>query len=165
MPMSTLILKIDTLIARAEYALLFMLSAITSCVLMAQVCMRYLFSSPIFWAEEVTVQCLILLTFFGASYSVCKGVAIKVDIIDQLLSRQNLQRLQYLTYVVCLLMVASLCYIATEWITRPEVRVAVSATTGIPKWYNYLLMISAFYFMAWHFMARLIPTGEDKPAC
>lgn len=162
LPMHALILRVDTLISKAEYGLLFLLSALISCILMAQVFMRYLLNSPIFWAEEVTVQGLILLTFYGASYCVYLGVTIKVDIIDQLIPAHALKVLQSATSLVCLLMIGTLCYIATEWITRPEVRVAVSATTGIPKWYNYLLMIAAFYCMAWHFMARLLP-GHKEP--
>ena len=63
--MSGLITTIDRLIGQIEYALLIGLTVSLTLILSAQVVLRYFFSSPLFWAEEVAVQILISATFIA----------------------------------------------------------------------------------------------------
>ena len=63
--MSGLITMIDRLIGQIEYALLIGLTVSLTLILSAQVVLRYFFSSPLFWAEEVAVQILISATIIA----------------------------------------------------------------------------------------------------
>ena len=53
---------IDRRLAQAERALLVAVCAALVLLMMAQVVLRYVFSAPLFWAEEAAVQLLVLMT-------------------------------------------------------------------------------------------------------
>ena len=57
-----LLIKADNVLAKFEHAVLVVLVAAMTLILVAQVILRYFFSSPIFWAEEVAVQILMMVT-------------------------------------------------------------------------------------------------------
>lgn len=60
--MFQLIQKLDRGVASAERVLVVALTAAITVIMMAQVILRYFFSSPIFWAEEISVQLLVFVT-------------------------------------------------------------------------------------------------------
>lgn len=53
---------LDDYLARLERLLLTVVSGAMTLILMAQVILRYAFSHPLFWAEEVSVQLLVFMT-------------------------------------------------------------------------------------------------------
>ena len=53
-------------------------------IVFAQVVMRYVFSSPFFWAEELAVFLLIWISCLGSAYAVRTGQNISVEILGGL---------------------------------------------------------------------------------
>lgn len=154
--MFKIILKIDGAIAKVEYLLLSLLIAALTLILSSQVILRYFFSSPLFWAEEVSVQILIAATFIGISYLLYANQLLKVDFIQNSLKKLPLQITQKILQLVTLTIVVIFCYYGTEWILQPETRVDVSPTTQLPRWYNYAILIASFYCMAVHQLVKII---------
>ena len=70
--------QLDRGLARVERWLLIATAAAMTIIMMTQVVMRYFFSAPIFWAEEISVQLLVLMTLFGLSLLVPDGVYAQV---------------------------------------------------------------------------------------
>ncbi|WP_036234191.1 TRAP transporter small permease [Marinobacterium litorale] len=153
--MIKLIERLDRGVARVEFTLLIALIAALTLILSAQVILRYLFNSPLFWAEEVAVQILISATFIGVSYLTFADSLVRVDfLIDQLPpALQN--TLVFLLRLIGLGVLAIFCYYATDWILRPEIKADISPTTGLPRWYNYSVLVGAFYCMTWHMLVKL----------
>lgn len=154
--MSNIILKIDGAIAKTEYVLLSLLIASLTLILSAQVILRYFFSSPLFWAEEVSVQILIASSFIGISYLLYSNQLLKVDFILSNLKQRPQQIILKLLQVVNLIIIVAFCYYGTDWILQPETRVDVSPTTQLPRWYNYAILIASFYCMAIHQLVKII---------
>lgn len=148
--MIKLIERLDRGVARVEFTLLIVLIAALTLILSTQVVLRYVFSSPLFWAEEVSVQILISATFIGVSYLTFADSLVRVDfLIDQL--PQGIQNaLIFLLRLAGFGVLAIFCYYATDWILRPEIKTDISPTTGLPRWYNYSILVGAFYCMTWH---------------
>lgn len=154
--MLTLLRKLDSGLGMIEYLLLALLTGILTLILTTQVILRYFFNSPLFWAEEVSVQILISATFIGASYLIHTGRLVRVDFLV-LMSKGTLRRWGERTLdLIGLMTLLALCYFATDWIMRPEVRVDVSPTTQLPRWYNYAVLVAAFYTMAFHMLIRVL---------
>ncbi|MCB1756807.1 MAG: TRAP transporter small permease [Gammaproteobacteria bacterium] len=158
--MPTLLRTLDRWLGKFEYTLLALLTGLLTLILTAQVILRYFFNSPLFWAEEVAVQILISATFIGVSYLIHTGRLVRVDFLI-LLSQGALRHWgERALDVVGLLTLIVLCYFATDWIMRPEVRADLSPTTQLPRWYNYAVLVVAFYTMAFHMLIRVIwPEG------
>lgn len=153
--MLSLLRKLDRALGMFEYVLLASLMAILTVILTSQVILRYFFNSPLFWAEEVAVQILISASFIGTSYLIYTGRLVRVDfliLMSKGVVRRWAERLLNLTGLLTLL---ALCYFATDWILRPEVRTDVSPTTQLPRWYNYAVLVVAFYTMAFHMAIRV----------
>lgn len=154
--MLTLIHRCDRMLARIEYTMLILAFAALTLLLSAQVVMRYFFSSPIFWVEEVSVQILIAATFLGISYLTYLDKLVRVDLLLANVTYSVRRILKLLIALLSLLTMLFIAFYATEWILRPENQLDTSSTTGILKWYNYLTMVICFYFMAIHLMVKAL---------
>ncbi len=158
--------KTDDLLARFEYLLLTLLMAALTAILSTQVVLRYFFNNPLFWAEEISVQILIAASFLGVSYLLYANKLVRVDAILVLFREPALSRLLTVLQGVSLLTLLVLCYVATVWILRPEVRADVSPTTQLPRWYNYAILVASFYFMTWHqfikFISAWFPRADSE---
>ena len=147
---------IDEHLARAERGLLIAVSAALVLLMMAQVVLRYVFGTPLFWAEEAAVQLLVVMTLFGLSLLIHRRQLITID----LLSRSLPRRLQgVLAVVIAALMLALLCFVAHlgwDWVQRPDVRLEVGATLRLPRWINYSALPLALTCMAWHQAAVML---------
>lgn len=147
---------IDDKIARAEYFVLIVLMVALTSILSLQVVLRYFFSSPLFWAEEVAVQIFICSSFVGISYLVFLGQLVRVDFIINYFTGKLRFYFELILVVVTFIVLFVICYHATEWILRPEIKMDISPTTGIPRWYNYLFLVVGFYFMSLHTFVKII---------
>ncbi|MBL1378428.1 TRAP transporter small permease [Zobellella iuensis] len=154
--MFKIIKTLDGLLGKLEYALLVLLTAALTLILSAQVILRYFFSSPLFWAEEVSVQILISATFIGVSYLLFSNKLVRVDFILENLGKPWGAWLNKGLQLLSMLVLLVLCYYATEWILRPEIKADVSPTTQLPRWYNYAVLVVSFYCMAWHQLIKII---------
>jgi TRAP-type C4-dicarboxylate transport system permease small subunit len=153
---------LDHAIGRGERWLMVALTAGLTLILCTQVILRYFFNSPLFWAEEVAVQVLIIISFVGVSYLTYSGKLVRVDFLLTMLKPQRSLVLLRVLDIIGLITLGIMCYFATEWIQRPEIRGDVSPTTQIPRWYNYSILVFSFYCMTWHQAVKvLIPENID----
>lgn len=162
--MLALINKLDSGLGWLERGVMILLTGSMTLILCAQVILRYFFNAPLFWAEEVSVQLLIMISFMGVSYLVHLGKLVRVDILMLALppeSRVWLVRALDLVGLVCF---GILSWYASEWISRPEVRGEVSATTSIPLWYNYSVLVFSIYCMTIHQAVRVIIPADSELA-
>lgn len=148
--------NIDKFVAKLEYGIMMFLMTVLTLILVAQVILRYFFSNPIFWAEDVAVQILAILTCVGISYLIYANDMIKVDLLGSMLPAKTLAIVQRVVYVLAFLVMLVVCFYAIDWVVQPENRFAVSPTTGLPKQYNHLLIIGSFCLMTWHLAVKAI---------
>lgn len=125
-------------------------------IMMTQVVMRYFFSAPIFWAEEISVQLLVFVTLFGLSLLVQSGQLVSIDFLPASLperARHGLLALLGVAMLALLLFVAALGW---DWVNRPEVRMELGATTQLPRWTQYAALPLAMACMAFHQFAAVL---------
>lgn len=146
----------DKGLAAVERVLVIALTGAIACVMVAQVFMRYFLSSPIFWAEEISVQLLVFATLFGLSLLVRHGQLVTIDFLPQVLAPRARDALFTALGVVMLALFAFTCWMGFDWVSRPEVRVELGATTQLPRWYNYSVLPAAMAAMTWHQFAAVL---------
>lgn len=147
---------IDRRLAVLERVLVMALTAGIAGIMMTQVVMRYFFSAPIFWAEEVAVQLLVFVTLFGLSLLIQQVQLVTIDFLPRALPPRARHALLALLGVVMLGLLVFIAGLGWEWINRADVRLERSATTQLPRWYNFSVLPLAFGLMAWHQMAAIL---------
>jgi TRAP-type C4-dicarboxylate transport system permease small subunit len=159
-----LIKKADEFLASVEKVLITVLSGALVLILMSQVILRYVFSRPLFWAEEISVQLMVFITLIGLSLLLKARQMIAIDMIINALPRNVKVGLIIVLQLVSLAVIVFFAYQGTLWILRPEVRMELSPTTGLPIWVNYAMMPITFYCMAFHLAAGLATSTYRKPS-
>ncbi len=154
--MFQIIQQIDRGLASAERILLIALTAAMTSIMMVQVVLRYFFSSPLFWAEEISVQLLVFMTLFGLSLLVQQVQLVTIDFLARALPARARHALFALLGLVMLAMLAYIAWLGWDWINRPDVRMELGATTRFPRWYNYSALPLAMAIMAWHQFAAIL---------
>ncbi|MCM2340201.1 TRAP transporter small permease [Rhodoferax sp.] len=148
--------KIDQSLARAEQVLVIALTAGIAGIMMTQVVMRYFFSAPIFWAEEISVQLLVFVTLFGLSLLVQRVQLVTIDFLPRALSDRARHALLAVLGLVMLVLLVFLAKLGWEWVNRADVRLELGATTQLPRWYNFSALPLAFAIMAFHQFAAIL---------
>lgn len=154
--MFQLIQTTDRRLAQAEQALVIALTAAMTGIMMTQVVMRYFFSAPIFWAEEISVQLLVFITLFGLSLLVRESQLVSIDFLPQALPARARHALLALLGVLMLALLLFITWLGWDWVNRPDVRLELGATTQLPRWYNFSALPMAFALMAWHQFAAIL---------
>ena len=148
--------QLDRGLARVERWLLIATAAAMTIIMMTQVVMRYFFSAPIFWAEEISVQLLVLMTLFGLSLLVQSGELVSIDFLPKALSEAPRHALMAALGVVFLVMLVFIAWLGADWVMRADVRLEMSPTTQLPRWYNYATLPVAMVLMAYHQFAAIL---------
>jgi TRAP-type C4-dicarboxylate transport system permease small subunit len=143
--MMQFIKKIDDIIATVERFFLTLFTAALVLILTAQVILRYVFSRPLFWAEEISLQFLVFSTLIGMSLFLTATLSESVN-----------RKIMILVQVLGLTAILVFAYHGTLWLLRPEVRMEISPTIGTPIWINYAMFPLTFYCMAYHLAAGLM---------
>jgi len=151
-----LLQTLDRALARLERWLLIALTLALTLIMMAQVVLRYFFSAPLFWAEEIPVQLLVFLTLFGLSLLMQTRQLIVIDFLPRALSARGQAVLGVLIGAGMLALLLLLTGLGWDWVRRPDVRLELGATTQLPRWYNFSALPLAFACMAFHQLAALL---------
>jgi C4-dicarboxylate transporter DctQ subunit len=159
--MNLLIQKIDQTLARFEQVLVVLLTAGIALIMMTQVVMRYFFSAPLFWAEEISVQLLVFATLLGLSLLVQRGQLVSIDFLPRALPPRANQVLLALLGAVMLGLFVFMTQLGWEWVNRPDVRLELGATTRLPRWYNFSVLPLAFALMSWHQLAAVLRATQS----
>ena len=151
---------IDRRLAQVEQVLVMALTATLAGIMMTQVVMRYFFSAPLFWAEEISVQLLVFVTLFGLSLLVHKTQLVSIDFLPQALPVRARHGLLALLGTVMLALFVFVAWLGWEWVNRPDVRLELGATTQLPRWYNFSALPLACALMAWHQLAAVLRDAQ-----
>ncbi len=148
--------RTDKGLAVIERGLVIALTGAIAAIMMLQVVMRYFFSAPIFWAEEISVQMLVFGTLFGLSLLVHHSQLVTIDFLPNALRPRARHALSAALGLVMLVLFVFMSWLGWEWISRPEVRIELGATTQLPRWYNYAVSPLAVAIMSWHQFAAIL---------
>jgi TRAP-type C4-dicarboxylate transport system permease small subunit len=118
-------------------------ATLSMCVILVNlnVFFRYFLNSPIKWSEEVVTSLFVWTVFIGSSYAHRKHAHLGVDIVINVLpgkSRAIVQDIMSILEILILLMltVISAQYVQSLIFSRGAVKIALSDTLRVPKWWT-----------------------------
>lgn len=148
--MFTLMNWLDDRLAQLEKILLIVLTFCLISLLITQVFLRYLFNSPLFWAEEVAVQIFVAISFFGVSYLIYRKKLVMIDFITLILPATFRLIIDSVFQIISMLALLVMLFFTMQWIMDPMVQNELSPTTQLPRWYNYSVLLFALAAMNFH---------------
>lgn len=126
-----------------EYLLVFLLMLI-SCIMMLQIVMRYAFNSSLSWPEEFTRYCFVWSAFLGISYSVKKGIMLRIDAVLNFMPNKVKSIVEILVQLVVLAFFGYLLINSTDVVKKIYASGQTSPAMGIPMYYVYVCTVVGF---------------------
>jgi TRAP-type C4-dicarboxylate transport system permease small subunit len=153
---------LDRSIARCEWLVMVAAFAVMVMVLMAQVLFRYGLAAPLFWAEEVALILMIIMTLTGLSLLVRDKRLVSVDLLGPYLGDRAASALQGVVGVFVLGLALVMAWYATRTVMMPTVWVERSPTVGMPQALIYAVFAAEAICLAFHQIV-ILTTGVLRP--
>lgn len=129
---------IEKTISTAEYFFLGVILIICSLVLFAEIVLRYLFLSPLFWSEELVRYSIIWMVFIGGSVVIKRGGHIAVDVLPIFLPPKAKKILQRFIPLISIYFCLLLFYYSWVHMLRIKSAGQITAAMEAPMWIMYL---------------------------
>lgn len=122
-------------------SILLNLDAIITCVTLslctilvnANIFSRYLFNTPIYWAEEVATSLFIWTVFVGSAYAYRNHSHLGVDILVKMLPGKAKKVTQFIVSIIEIAVLAMLTYVSAQYVQNSWNR--VTDVLMMPRWY------------------------------
>jgi TRAP-type C4-dicarboxylate transport system permease small subunit len=135
-------------VKNAERVICAVLTLVMLSVLSLAVFSRYVFNMSISWAEELSIFCMIWLTYFGAAIAVQDRRHLRVTVIELFLSAKQKKILNILSNAVFLGFCLFIANGAFKMTILAHGTSQIGVATGIPVWAVIAGMTTAFALMA-----------------
>lgn len=136
----------------------------TSLLLFLNVVMRYLFLSPIYWAEELARYLMVWLIFLGSGYLAGQQDHISVNIITRFLGSRGNLILETFVNLVNVVFCAALTYYSWRHVMRVCSAHQVTPALEMPMWLAYLAIPAGGALMTLGYVLSLLSgPKEEKP--
>ena len=126
-----------------EEALMIILLGLISCIMMAQIIARNLFTSMT-WPEEFSRYCYIWSVFLSLGYTIKKGSMLKVGLVMELLPQKVRKSIEILINIIILAICVVFFRHSITYTGIIKTIGQVSPAMHIPMWIMYLSTILGF---------------------
>jgi TRAP-type C4-dicarboxylate transport system permease small subunit len=138
--MGTLVSTLQNISNTFERITLFLIMisvSVLSIDLIIAVLSRYIFKTPIIWADELAIVLLAWITFLGASLSIKRNEMIAVTILVDRLKNRSQKILQILIQMIILTLSILFLIYGTRWVMSPDAMNTKLAAMQISVWIPY----------------------------
>lgn len=148
------------------------LDAIITCVTLslctilvnANIFSRYLFKTPIYWAEEVATSLFIWTVFVGSAYAYRSHSHLGVDILVKMLPAKAKNVTQLIISLIEIAVLAMLTYVSAQYVQNSWNR--VTDVLMMPRWYFSIAVPIGFgwslLYAIYFFIQRLMGKATEK---
>jgi len=128
------------IVTRLERWACAILVAVFCLVLSGNVILRYVFSAPLYWAEEVCIILMIWMAFIAASLAIGARQMIAVTFFSDLLAARGRRFLALFCEVVILVTAGFFLYWSIRWLNSPSAGRDIVITLNLPKYPSYAIV-------------------------
>lgn len=124
---------------------------------------RYVFSSSISWASELTIYLFLWSTFFGAVYCFKKDSHIAVDVFLVKASPKLRKFLILTTLIISTIYISAVAFYGYKYVLLYMDLGEVSVDLEIPLWIPYVVVPISFAFSAFILINKIFKTIKTPP--
>lgn len=132
----------------------------------ANIFTRYLFNTPIYWAEEVATSLFIWTVFIGSAYAYRIKAHLGVDILVKMLPEKAKKGTQFVISLIEIAVLAMLTYVAAQYVMNSWHR--VTDVLMMPRWYFSIAVPIGFgwslLYAIYYFIQNLRGKGKEEEA-
>ncbi len=147
-PPRGLLARLDHALGLAEWGFIGSALAFTSVLLFANVVLRYVFLSPLNWAEETSLYLMVWIVFVGGSIAIRTRGHMAIDLLPLALSPVNRRRLALAVSLATLAFFAVFFWYSLEHTLRVRSINQLTPVMQAPMWLTYLAMPVGSLLMA-----------------
>ncbi|GLQ06860.1 TRAP transporter small permease [Sneathiella chinensis] len=125
-------------------------------LLLVNVLLRYVLSSPLYFAEELAVYTLIWMAFLASSVAMANRQMISLTFIADYLSGPARTALNILVEALMCAVSLVLMYVSFRWVNSGAVAFEQALTLGTLKWPFYSIMPLFFTLTSFHTFANVL---------
>lgn len=130
----------------------------------ANIFTRYLFNTPIYWAEEVATSLFIWTVFIGSAYAYRIHAHLGVDILVKLLPEKAKKGTQFVISIIEIAVLAMLFYVSAQYVIHSWHR--VTDVLMMPRWYFSIAVPIGFgwslLYAIYFFIQNLRGKGKEE---
>jgi C4-dicarboxylate transporter DctQ subunit len=156
--------RLDRALDRAEWTFIGGALAFTSVLLFANVVLRYVFLSPLNWAEELTLYLMVWIVFVGGSIAVRTRGHIAIDLLPLVLSPANRRRLAIAVGLAALAFFAVFFWYSLEHVLRVRSINQLTPVMQAPMWLTYLAMPVGSFLMGLRTIQAIVRIVRERDA-
>lgn len=134
----------------------------SSLLLFVNVIMRYVFTLPIYWAEELVRYLMVWMIFVGASQVAVWGGHVSVDIVPRIISKRANIVLSLFVNIVAILFCILLAYFSFQQMSRVKAAQQISPAMELPMWIAYLSIPLGTLLMLIRFIQQIYLRIQGK---
>lgn len=138
------------------------LISVFTLVLLANVISRYLFDSPLFFAEELALLLLVWMGYLAVSYSIYRSDQIGMGLVVDKLSASNKRIVAVIVDVILIAISMILLWAALQWLQSSSIFFERAVTLNVPKWPFYLVIPLFWSLMLVHLIDHLLKKIATK---
>ena len=132
----------------------------------ANIFTRYLFNTPIYWAEEVATSLFIWTVFIGSAYAYRIKAHLGVDILVKMLPEKAKKVTKVIVDIIEIAVLAMLTYVAAQYVINSWHR--VTDVLMMPRWYFSIAVPIGFgwslLYAIYYFIQDLRGKGKEEEA-
>ncbi|WP_026368122.1 TRAP transporter small permease [Aminiphilus circumscriptus] len=135
-------------LANIEKIITILLTSAMTFVLFLQVFSRYVFNLSISWSEELSIFCLVWLTYFGAALAVKQRRHLRIEVFVSFLSPKKRKIIDILCNVVFFCFCLFLVYGTYNMTMLAKATGQTAAATGLKRWLVFAGLPVSFLLVA-----------------
>jgi TRAP-type C4-dicarboxylate transport system permease small subunit len=150
---------------RFEESVLVLLMIGISCTMFLQIIMRYIFSMPLTWPEEISRYMWIWTVFFSMSYAIKVGNVLRVDILTEFMGERLKKYLEMILQVIALIVYSIFSYYSVIVEKALITSKRVSPALRIPMYMVYFVVCIGFFLSVIRtvqFLVKLSANGKSE---
>ncbi|ETX05713.1 TRAP transporter small permease [Candidatus Entotheonella palauensis] len=148
--------RLDRVLGRIERMMSASMLLIMTGLIFTNIMLRFFTGRTLSWAEDLSIFCMITMTFFAAAYGTRTNQHITMSALYDAMSGTRRMIFYGIGLLVPMVVTGCLFWLGLQ-VTRTiyDVRGTVPSM-NLPKYLPYLIVSIAVLFMAFHFMHRVI---------
>lgn len=153
---------LDRALCRAESVFIGAALAFSSVLLFVNVILRYVFLSPLNWAEETTLYLMVWIVFIGGSIAIRTRGHMAIDLLPLALSPPNRRRLALAVAFATLAFFAVFFWYSLEHTLRVRSIDQLTPVMQAPMWLTYLAMPVGSFLMGLRTIQSIARTLREQ---
>jgi len=132
-----------------------------SCIMLIQVFMR-LAGASLSWAEELCRYFYVWSVFLSISFSIKKGIVLRVDLLLGKLNKKLQKGMEILLNIINIAVFTFLGYYAVKTVVGIKMSLQTSPAMELPKYMVYLIIPIGFFLVAIRSFQQIYLIATDK---